>query len=515
MFAHNPMRFDQFSIASDALLFDYSKNRIDAPCFSALVKLARDADIEARREAMFSGKVLNVTEDRSVLHTALRSCSTQPLIIHGHNIRLDIAQNLARMHKFASQVRQGQYRISNAPISDIVNIGIGGSNLGPSMAAQALTPYCDGPELHFVSNIDGADIHDCLAKLNLSTTLFIVASKTFTTLETMTNAKTVRNRLVCELGESNIGAHFVALSANLEATRAFGIDDERTFEFWDWVGGRYSVWSSIGLSLMIGMGPKNFDDFLAGGAAIDRHFCKAPLHENIPVIMALLGIWYRNILDFSTYAILPYDQRLSKFPAYLQQVDMESNGKQVRSDGKKTHYATGPILWGDVCTNGQHAFFQSLHQGSDIIPADFLIAAESHESISDHHEKLLANCLAQSEALMIGKSKQEVLDDGANSAITKFLAPHKTFYGNRPTNTLLYNKLTPSTLGKLIALYEHKIFVQGSVWGINSFDQWGVELGKQLAEQLLPMIRNEANIKGKNTSTEGLLKAIHQFRKLN
>ncbi|MCG6856492.1 MAG: glucose-6-phosphate isomerase [Salaquimonas sp.] len=516
MFEAEPKRFSRYSLKLDDLLFDFSKNRIDDKAFAALVDLAGKAGVEARRDAMFAGDRINVTEGRAVLHTALRNCSKNPVLVDGRDVMPDVRRVLAAMRRFANAVRKGGYQVTGGRITDVVNIGIGGSDLGPAMAARALSPYASGPRTHFVSNVDGADIGDCLKGLDPKTTLFVIASKTFTTAETMANAKTARAWIEKAVGKRNAGTHFAALSTNLGATRAFGIADDRTFGFWDWVGGRYSIWSAIGLSLMIAIGPRHFDAMLEGGYIADQHFRTAPLTRNIPIVMGLLGVWYRNVWGFPTHAVLPYDNRLSRFPAYLQQLDMESNGKHVTLGGKEVGWDTGPVVWGEPGTNGQHAFYQLIHQGTGIIPCDFLIAAESHERLSDHHVMLTANCFAQSEALMKGKTLEEAMAElaakGMDAKVAAALAPHKVFTGNRPSNTFLYRKLDPRTLGMLIALYEHKVFVQGTIWNINSFDQWGVELGKVLATEIQPSLAGTKNPRGKDVSTKGLVTAWRNLR---
>ncbi|MGI9401302.1 MAG: glucose-6-phosphate isomerase [Rhizobiaceae bacterium] len=516
MFAADTRRFSNYSTSLDDLLFDYSKNRIDEPAFDALIDLARSRQVEAQRDAMFAGEHINFTEDRAVLHTALRNLSGDPVFVDGKNVMTEIRNVQSAMRKFSNAVRSGRYKVTAGAVTDVVNIGIGGSDLGPAMVVRALSPYANGPRAHFVSNVDGADLADTLADLNPRTTLFIIASKTFTTAETMANARSALAWVRKAVGARKAGAHFAALSTNLEATRAFGISDDRTFDFWDWVGGRYSVWSAIGLSVMLAIGPARFRSFLEGAHIVDRHFCDAPLEKNIPVIMALLGVWYRDIWGFGTHAVLPYDNRMVRFPAYLQQLDMESNGKHVDTSDKQVSYQTGPVVWGEPGTNGQHAFYQLIHQGTDIIPCDFLVAAQPHEKLGDHHLMLVANCLAQSEALMTGKSSEEVmaelLKSGMEPSEAKRLAPHKVFEGNRPSNTFLYRKLTPKTLGMLIALYEHKVFVQGVIWNINSFDQWGVELGKVLAVQIQPFLSGDKRPTKKDASTKGLVKAFHVRR---
>lgn len=507
-------RFSRYSILLHELLFDFSKTRLDADAFAALLRWAEAAGVAQHRQKMFAGFPINLTEGRAVLHTALRAGPETGAAVDGRPVGPQIARVRAAMTRFANAVRSGRYAVSGGRVRDVVNIGIGGSDLGPAMAARALSPYGDGPRLHFVSNIDGADIADTLAAVDPATTLFIVASKTFTTAETMINAATARAAVEKAVGRRNAARHFVALSTNLEATRAFGIDDDRTFGFWDWVGGRYSVWSAIGLSLMIGIGPGNFGAFLDGAKAVDEHFLAAPLACNIPVVMALVGAWHRNVWGYATHAVLPYDHRLARLPAYLQQLDMESNGKHVGVDGRKVAAATGPVVWGEPGTNGQHAFFQLLHQGTDIVPCDFLVAATPHEKPGRHHAMLLANCFAQSEALLTGRTLAEATAElrakGMSDAQARKLAPHKAFEGNRPSATFLYRKLTPFTLGMLLALYEHKVFVQGVLWRVNSFDQWGVELGKVLAAEIEPLLTSSAKptgakAAGRNSSTLGLV----------
>ncbi len=515
MFAADKKRFANFAVCMAEMVFDYSKNRVDAASMKALVSLAKSAGVASYRDRMFSGAVINQTEGRAVLHTALRNRSGNPVLVDGKDVMPDIRRVLKEMADFSRMVRSGKYTVTGGKITDIVNIGIGGSDLGPAMATLALSPWHNGPAAHFVSNVDGADLADTFRKINPATTLFIVASKTFTTQETMRNAQSARDWLKKQLGKNDVGVHFAALSTNLQATREFGIEDERTFGFWDWVGGRYSLWSAIGLSLMIAIGPQKFDEFLDGAYQADRHFQDEPYEKNIPVLMALLGIWHRNVWGHATQAVLPYDNRLSRFAAYLQQLDMESNGKRVMMNGKPVTSDTGAILWGEPGTNGQHAFYQLIHQGTSVIPCDFLVAANPQEKMADHHALLVANCLAQSEALMVGKTEQEAKDEllarGMSAKEASALAPHKVFEGNRPSSTFLYKQLDPRTLGMLIALYEHKVFVQGVIWGINSFDQWGVELGKALAGQLVPMVKDGALAKGKDASTLGLLASFHEL----
>ncbi|WP_193369096.1 glucose-6-phosphate isomerase [Pelagibius marinus] len=518
LFAEDPERFTHFSLQLDDLLLDYSKNLVLPETMEKLLTLARAADVEGGREAMFGGERINSTEGRAVLHTALRNRSQRPVLVDGHDVMGDVREVLAAMGGFADAVRDGAIGgATGESFTDVVNIGIGGSDLGPAMVTRALSPY-GRPELrcHFVSNVDGAHLSDTLQGLDPRRTLFLVASKTFTTQETMTNARSARAWLVKALGEAAVSDHFAAISTNLEAVAGFGISESRIFGFWDWVGGRYSVWSAIGLPVMIAIGPARFGEFLKGAFEIDEHFRSAPLAANLPVVLALLGVWYRNVWGFGSHAVLPYDQRLERFTAYLQQLDMESNGKGVTLTGHPVTEATGPVVWGEPGTNGQHAFYQLLHQGSDVVPCDFLVAAEPQEDLGDHHALLVSNCLAQSEALMRGKTAEEAREElaaaGLNERRIEALLPHKVFPGNRPSNTLIYRKLCPRTLGRLIALYEHKVFVQGRIWGINSFDQWGVELGKQLAGELLPMVKGESEAEGRDSSTVGLLKALAKFR---
>lgn len=516
LFAADRSRFGRHSLRLGDLLFDYSKNRIDQEALDALVGTAGACGVEERRDAMFRGEPINVTEGRAVLHTALRNRSGEPVFVGGKDVMPGIRKVLKDMGAFARAVRTGTYSVTGGKVSDVVNIGIGGSDLGPAMATRALSPYCDGPRLHFVSNVDGADLSDTIAELDPRTTLFIVASKTFTTAETMANANSARAWIARSVGKAAAGAHFAALSTNLSATRAFGIADERTFGFWDWVGGRYSVWSAIGLSLMIAIGPRRFGEFLDGAHAADLHFRTAAPSRNIPIIMAMLGVWYRNAWGYPTHVVLPYDNRLARFPAYLQQLDMESNGKHVTLDGKQVGWDTGPVVWGEPGTNGQHAFYQLIHQGTAVIPCDFLVAAQPHERLGRHHQMLVANCLAQSEALMNGRTLAEAETEmrarGMAEGQIRTIAPHRVFDGNRPSNTFLYRKLTPFMLGMLIALYEHKVFVQGVVWDINSFDQWGVELGKVLAVEIEPLLAADDKAKGRDSSTSGLIEAYKALR---
>jgi glucose-6-phosphate isomerase len=517
LFAADPERFSRFSLTLGDLTLDYSKNRMVAETLPLLVALAERAGVAESRDAMFSGEALNFTENRAVGHVALRAPADATFTIGGRNVVPEVHEVLDRFCAFADGIRGGDIRgVAADRFTDVVNIGIGGSDLGPAMAVAALTPYRgDGPRVHFVSNVDGAHLSDTLATLDAERTLFITASKTFTTAETMTNAASARAWLAYRLGEESVGDHFAAISTNAEKVAEFGIKPERVFGFWDWVGGRYSVWSAIGLPLAISVGAANFRAFLAGARAMDEHFRDAPLPENLPVILGLLGVWYRNVWDFRTHAVLPYEQRLHRFAAHLQQLDMESNGKRVTRESELVEYRTGPIVWGEPGTNGQHAFFQLLHQGTEIVPADFLVAAEPREDLGDHHAKLVANCLAQTEALAFGKTEEEVRAELESSglpgeALDKLLL-HKVFPGNRPTNTLIYRRLDPFMLGMLIALYEHKVFVQGAIWNINPFDQWGVELGKALASRLLPLVRDGESGEGLDSSTAGLLARYRQM----
>ena len=499
-FDRDSKRFATFSARSDDLLLDYSKCAVNGRTMKLLRDLAVAADVEGQRDRMFEGAVINTTEGRAVLHTALRGHS--PVLVDGRDVMPEVAAVLDAMARFTREVR-------GSGITDVVNIGIGGSDLGPAMTTLALAPYHDGPRLHYVSNVDGAHIADTLKGLDAARTLFLIASKTFTTIETMTNAATARRWLAEKLGEAAVADHFAAISTAIPKVKAFGIREDRIFCFWDWVGGRYSIWTAIGLPLMIAIGADNFRRFLDGGAVMDRHFRAAPVLENLPMLMALIGIWHRNICNYPSRAIIPYDQRLSRFPAYLQQLDMESNGKRVARSGAALKLASGPIVWGEPGTNGQHAFFQLLHQGTDVIPVEFLIAAEAHEQgMSEHHALLIANCLAQSQALMKGRTLKEaeaqLLAMGKSKDDVKRLAPHRVFTGNRPSLTLAYRLLDPFTLGRLIALYEHRVFVEAAIWGINAFDQWGVELGKELATGLQPVVEGQRGTEGLDASTAGL-----------
>ncbi len=510
-------RFGRFSLALGDLLLDASKTSLTEEGLAALLELMRAAGVEARRDAMFAGAHINATEDRAVLHTALRDAGTDPIMVDGADVRPDIGETLQRLGAFATAIRAGRIAgAHNHAFTDVVNIGIGGSDLGPAMATLALAPYHDGPRLHFVSNVDGAHITDVLKPLNPATTLFIIASKTFTTIETMTNARTARAWIAAAQGEGAVGAHFAAVSTALDKVQAFGIAPERTFGFWDWVGGRYSVWSAVGLPLMIAVGPALFGDFLAGAAAIDEHFRHAPLEQNLPALLAAVGLWHRNVCGYPTRAVIPYDQRLARLPAYLQQLDMESNGKSVTLDGQPVARPTGPVVWGEPGTNSQHAFFQLLHQGTDVVPVEFLIAAQGHEpNLRDHQDLLIANCLAQSEALLRGRSRAEseaqLRAKGMDEPTIQRIAPHRVFPGNRPSVTLAYTLLDPFTLGRILALYEHRVFIEAAVWGIDAFDQWGVELGKELATDFLPAVTGAAAPKGTTESTVGTLSHLRSL----
>lgn len=490
LFDRQPGRFDRFSMESAGLLLDYSKNRVDEKTMQLLVQLARERGVEQKRDAMFAGEKINSTEHRAVLHTALRMPRNSRLVVDGQDVVQEVHAVLDHIKSFSEQVRSGGWTgCTGKPITDVINIGIGGSDLGPEMACRALRAFSH-PRLtmHFVSNVDGHDLDAVLSRVNPETALFVTASKTFTTRETMMNAQSAREWFLGSRREADLPRHFVAVSTNTSAVRDFGIDPENMFPFWDWVGGRYSIWSAIGLPLAIAIGFDRFAEFLGGGHAMDQHFRTAPLERNMPVIMAMIGIWYRNFFGSNSQSIAPYHQDLSQFPAYLQQLEMESNGKRVAIDGAPLQIRTCPVIWGDVGTNGQHAYFQLLHQGTDLTPVDFVAALKPSHNLPGHHTVLLANCFAQAEAFMRGKTEEEVRNDmhaqHLLAAEVNALVPHRVFPGNRPSNMILMDALAPSTLGALIALYEHKVFVQGTVWGINSFDQWGVELGKVLAKNI-------------------------------
>ena len=510
-FAADPDRFARFSVEFNGLLFDYSKQLIDSETLPLLCGLARARHLEVQREAMFTGARINNSEGRAVLHTALRNRGERPVLVDGEDVMPAVRDVLGSMRRFCMQVRSGGWRgYSSKKITDVVNIGIGGSDLGPKMACAALTPYVSGLRSHFVSNVDASDLAETLKGLQAETTLFVVVSKTFTTQETLANAYSARNWFIDQGGNlEEISRHFVAVSTNEKLVREFGIDPENMFGFWDWVGGRYSLWSAVGLSLALAIGYDHFEELLDGGYSVDEHFRNAPLEQNIPVLMALLGIWNGNFWGAASQAVLPYDQYLHRFPAYLQQLEMESNGKRVTRSGEPVDYATGPILWGEPGTNGQHAFYQLIHQGTQIVPCDFIAPARSHNPLNFHHPILLANVFAQAEALMRGKSaaeaQAEMAATGMEADEIAALLPHRVFPGHRPSSTLLFEEITPRTLGMLIALYEHKVFVQGAIWGINSFDQWGVELGKQLAGAILPELVSTETVTSHDASTNGLI----------
>ncbi len=510
LFAADAGRFDRFSLHQDDLLLDLSKTHLTDETIALLLALAEAANLPAQRAALLSGAKVNVTEGRAALHTALRAPRTASIPVDGVDVVPQVHAELDRLAAFADGVRAGRIAAQDGrPFTDVVNLGIGGSDLGPAMATLALAPDHDGPRLHFVSNVDGAHLADTLTGLDPARTLFLVASKTFTTIETLTNARSARAWLVAALGEGAVAAHFATISTALDKVAAFGIAPDRVFGFWDWVGGRYSIWSAIGLPLMIAIGPAKFRAFLDGAQAMDRHFATAPLARNLPVMLGLVGVWHRAVCGLPARAVLPYDQRLSRFPAYLQQLDMESNGKRVAVDGTALTRPSGPIVWGEPGTNGQHAFYQLLHQGTDPIPAEFLIAAQGHEPhLAEHHRLLIANCLAQSEALAFGRTHAEaaaqLATQGIAGARAELLARHKVFPGNRPSITLAYPRLDPAMLGRLIALYEHRVFVEAAIYGINPFDQWGVELGKELATRLQPVVEGRSPATGFDSSTAGL-----------
>ncbi len=519
LFARDPDRFARYSLEFEDILFDYSKNLIDDRTLALLMDLMREAGLAEMIEAMFEGHKINVTEERAVLHIALRNRKSRRIEVDGENVMPAVNLVLAKMGRFSEAVRSGAWQgFTGQPITDVVNVGIGGSDLGPKMVTEALRPYTRTDlRVHFVSNVDASDMVETLKRCRPESTLFLIASKTFTTQETMANAAAARQWLLAELGdEKAVARHFVALSTNRDRVIEFGIDPDNMFEFWDWVGGRYSLWSAIGLSIAIAIGMENFEALLAGAHAVDEHFRTAPFEKNIPVLMAALGIWYNNFWGAESHAILPYDHYLQHFPAYFQQGDMESNGKSVTRRGEPVEVSTGPIIWGQPGTNGQHAFYQLIHQGTKLIPCDFLAAAQSHNPVGRHHPILLSNFLAQTEALMKGRTpdeaRAELVAQGVSGAALDLLTAAKTFAGSKPTNSFLYKKLTPFTLGSLIALYEHKIFTQGIVWQINSFDQMGVELGKQLANQILPELAGSEPVTGHDSSTNGLIAAYRRLR---
>ncbi|MBA9076774.1 glucose-6-phosphate isomerase [Rufibacter quisquiliarum] len=520
LFAQDPERFQKFSLTFEDILLDYSKNRITEETRSLLVELAQECGLQDAIAAMFSGEKINFTEDRSVLHVALRNQSNTPVLVDGQDVMPEVNRVLAQVEKFSNAIISGDWKgYTGKPISTIVNIGIGGSDLGPVMVTEALGAY-KKPNIttYFVSNVDGTHIAETLKKIDAETTLFMIASKTFTTQETMTNAHSARSWFLEQVkDEEHIKKHFVALSTNAKAVAEFGIDTQNMFEFWDWVGGRYSLWSAIGLSIACTVGYENFKELLAGAHAMDNHFKTAPFEQNAPVLLALLGIWYNNFFEAESHALLPYDQYMHRFAAYFQQGDMESNGKYVDRNGQPVNYQTGPIIWGEPGTNGQHAFYQLIHQGTKLIPCDFLAPAISHNPLGDHHPKLMANFFAQTEALMNGKNEEQVIEEmhqlGCSEEDINTLKVYKIFEGNRPTNSILFKQLDPKTLGALIALYEHKIFVQGVIWNVYSFDQWGVELGKQLAKKILPELTSAEDVTSHDSSTNGLINQFKAFRK--
>jgi len=512
MFQQDPERFNRFSLRFKDILLDYSKNRIDQETMRLLFELAQEVGLKVAIERMFAGEKINNTEGRAVLHVALRNRSNRPILADGVDVMPGVNDVLSRMREFTEKVRSGQWLGStDRQITDIVNIGIGGSDLGPVMVCEALKPFAqEGLNVHFVSNVDGTQIVETLKRLSRETTLFVIASKTFTTQETITNARTSRDWFLTRGGtKAAVAKHFVAVSTNTRAVVNFGIDTDHMFEFWDWVGGRYSLWGAVGLSIALYIGMDNFEKLLSGAHDMDEHFRTTPFAENVPVILALLGVWYNNFFDADSHAILPYDQYMHRFPAYFQQGDMESNGKRVTRDGEAVDYSTGPIIWGKAGTNGQHAFYQLIHQGTKLIPTDFLAAVDTNNPIGQHHTMLLSNFFAQSEALMLGKSKDEVRAEleaeGLIGDALEALLPHQVFPGNRPSNSILFQKLLPETLGALIAMYEHKIYVQSVVWNLNAFDQWGVELGKQLARKILPELILDDEITSHDSSTNGLI----------
>jgi glucose-6-phosphate isomerase len=517
LFDQNPERFNEFTHCFENILLDYSKNRIDKDVMEALYALASDCKLSDAIASLFGGSPINETEGRAVMHTALRYQGTNPVIIDGADVMPEIRAVLSQMKSFTEKVVSGTWKgYSGKEITDVVNIGIGGSDLGPVMVTEALKPYRTRLKLHFVSNVDGTHIAEAFRQINPETTLFIIASKTFTTQETMTNAHTARQWFLNNGGsDTSVAKHFVALSTNEKAVSAFGIDTANMFRFWDWVGGRYSLWSAIGLPICLAVGYKHFEELLQGAAAMDEHFRKEGA-QSMPAVLALLGIWYNNFFDAQSHAVLPYDQYMHRFAAYFQQGDMESNGKTTDRNGNAVTYQTGPVIWGEPGTNGQHAFYQLIHQGSKLITCDFIAPAVSHNPLGDHHPKLLANFFAQTEALMKGKTASEVETElragGMSDSQIKKLTPHKVFPGNRPTNSILVKKIDPHTLGSLIAMYEHKIFVQGIIWNVFSFDQWGVELGKVLAGKILPELHADSPVATHDSSTNGLINAWKRMR---
>ncbi|HBO21379.1 MAG TPA: glucose-6-phosphate isomerase [Providencia sp.] len=519
LFAQDKDRFTKFSATfDDQMLVDFSKNRITQETLDKLIALAKETELQDAIKSMFNGEKINRTEDRAVLHTALRNRDNTPVYVDGKDVMPDVNAVLEKMSQFSQRIISGEWKgYTGKAITDVVNIGIGGSDLGPFMVTEALRPYKNHLNMHFVSNVDGTQIAETLKNINPETTLFLIASKTFTTQETMTNAHSARDWLLASAkDEKHVAKHFVALSTNAEQVEKFGIDTDNMFEFWDWVGGRYSLWSAIGLSIILSVGYDNFVQLLDGAYAMDKHFTTTELENNIPVLLALIGIWYNNFFGTETEAILPYDQYMHRFAAYFQQGNMESNGKYIDRDGNPVSYQTGPIIWGEPGTNGQHAFYQLIHQGTKVIPCDFIAPAVTHNQLGDHHEKLLSNFFAQTEALAFGKTR-EVVDaefaaQGKNVAEMEYVAPYKVFEGNRPTNSILLKEITPYSLGALIAMYEHKIFTQGAILNIFSFDQWGVELGKQLASRILPELEDGDAVESHDSSTNGLINRYKIWR---
>ena len=519
LFAKDGDRFSKFSATfDDQMLVDYSKNRITEETLAKLQDLAKECDLAGAIKSMFSGEKINRTENRAVLHVALRNRSNTPILVDGKDVMPEVNAVLEKMKTFSEAIISGEWKgYTGKAITDVVNIGIGGSDLGPYMVTEALRPYKNHLNMHFVSNVDGTHIAEVLKKVNPETTLFLVASKTFTTQETMTNAHSARDWFLKAAGdEKHVAKHFAALSTNAKAVGEFGIDTANMFEFWDWVGGRYSLWSAIGLSIVLSIGFDNFVELLSGAHAMDKHFSTTPAEKNLPVLLALIGIWYNNFFGAETEAILPYDQYMHRFAAYFQQGNMESNGKYVDRNGNVVNYQTGPIIWGEPGTNGQHAFYQLIHQGTKMVPCDFIAPAITHNPLSDHHQKLLSNFFAQTEALAFGKSRevveQEYRDQGKDPATLDYVVPFKVFEGNRPTNSILLREITPFSLGALIALYEHKIFTQGVILNIFTFDQWGVELGKQLANRILPELKDDKEISSHDSSTNGLINRYKAWR---
>jgi len=516
LFAKDPERFQKFSILFNDIFLDYSKNRINEKTMALLMQLAKECELENAINSMFNGEKINETEDRAVLHTALRNRSNTPVIFEGKDVMPEVNEVLAKMKKFSGAIISGSWKgYTGKAITDVVNIGIGGSDLGPVMVTEGLKSYKNHLQMHFVSNVDGTHIVETLKKVNPETTLFLVASKTFTTQETMTNAHSARDWFLNSgAADGDVAKHFAALSTNSEGVSKFGIDTENMFEFWDWVGGRYSLWSAIGLPIALSIGFGNFEELLTGAHEMDNHFRTTDFEQNMPVILALIGIWYNNFFEAETEAILPYDQYMHRFAAYFQQGDMESNGKHVDRNGDEINYQTGPVIWGEPGTNGQHAFYQLIHQGTKLIPCDFIAPAKSHNPLGEHHKMLLSNFFAQTEALMNGKTEEEVLEEmgSMSQEEREKIAPFKVFEGNRPTNSILVKLITPKTLGSLIAMYEHKIFVQGIIWNIFSFDQWGVELGKQLAGKILPELKENNEVNSHDSSTNGLINLYKDWR---